>query len=316
MSFKMLTMKPLLIALMGMACLHSAAATFPLDLLVAYPGVNMSNTVRVGEPRAIYDSSSSTYICLFQQGDGNFRVLRSATTNSCENNQGELIYHSQFSLVLGKNEMYFTSMQVDGNLLTRKASSLDYVWKTRSSQGDIVESFRLVLNKDDTLSILDGNDTTIWNSATDETRYFNRPLSLMTTLPGYPSRAWFVRPIKIRDRLADTFVCIIQQGDGNFRVIRGDDCDQNVGDLIFHSGLSVTLPNNEKYWTFLQRDGNLVTYREVSKKWAWATCSHEPGAGVVDDFELVLTAGDTLAIVDANGTQIWESSQDVTCFAP
>ena len=131
----------------------------------------------------------------------------------------------------------------------------------------------------------------------------------------FASRVWFVRPVQIRDRLMSTFVCLIQQADGNFRVVRGDDCRNNQGDLVYDTGLVYPLPHNgEKYWTMLQRDGNLVTRREVSKKWAWKSCSSQ-GPDVHEVFELVLTANDTLAIVDKNGIVIWESSRDEACFA-
>lgn len=97
-------------------------------------------------------------------------------------------------------------------------------------------------------------------------------------------------------------------------MIRGNNCGNNEGTLIYHSGLVQTLRNNEKYWTHLQRDGNLVTRREVSKRWEWATCSGQ-GQDAKEDFSLVLTASDTLAILSEDGTQIWESSNDATCFA-
>lgn len=181
-----------------MAPLCSALGnTYPIKLLDS--GVNDGKTVSFGEPRAIYDSALNKYICLFQQGDGNFRVLRSATIQDCEDNVGTLLYHSDFS-VPGSGP-YFTSMQVDGNLITRKQVNEQWVWKTHSSQGMIEERFCLVLNADGTLSILDENDNTIWNSEMDEVRFFNRPLRLMTTLPDNPSRAWFIRPIKVRDAL-------------------------------------------------------------------------------------------------------------------
>lgn len=304
--------------LLLMAGIHSAlgATTYPINLLIAYPGVGNdggTNSVLYGEPRIIPEGNTGNVICLFQQGDGNFRILRSASSTDCQNNVGILIFHSGFSCENG--EEYFTKLQVDGNLVTRKVVNEDHwVWKSDSSQGEIVKYFRLVLNADDTLSILDKNGTQIWNSGVDDTVFWNRPLTLMTTVPNYPSRAWFVRPIKIRDRLKETYVCVIQQGDGNFRVIRGDDCEVNVGELIFHTGLSVSLPNNEKYWTHLQRDGNLVTRRELTKQWAWATCSGL-GPEVLEEFNLVLTKDDTLAILDTNGIQIWESSMDESCFA-
>lgn len=96
-------------------------------------------------------------------------------------------------------------------------------------------------------------------------------------------------------------------------MIRGDDCENNTGSLIFHSDLVYTLPNNEKYWTHLQRDGNLVTRRELSKKWEWATCSGQ-GAEVFEEFSLVLTSNDTLQIVDESGMIIWDSVLDESCF--
>lgn len=303
--------KLLFSAMLFMASVSSAVATYPMTLLMA----GFEDAVRFDEPRVVGSvAPNGTVICLFQQGDGNFRVLRSASHDDCSNNLGDLIYHSGFSLPYDISDTYYTKLQVDGNLITRKETSNDWVWKSHSGQGDIDENFRLVLNADDTLSILDENEGTIWNSVTHETRTYKRPLVLMRSWPDRKSRAWFNRPLKVFDRLANTYVCIFQQGDGNFRVLRGDACNENKGSVIFRSGFSATRPHNEKYYTHLQRDGNLVTRSETTEMWTWTTCSSQ-GNGVEEYFNLVLTGSDTLAILDINGTEIWESAHDESCFA-
>lgn len=268
--------------------------------------------MREGEPKAIPEPGN-TYICLYLQGDGNFRVLRSDSQEDCNDNIGEFMYHSGFSLPLpGSPESYYTRMQHNGQLITRQRLSNKAVWKTDSKQ-NTKEKFSLVLNQNDTLSILDQNGTEIWNSANGKTSVYDRPLTLMRTYPGYPSRVWYIRPIQKKDRLLDTYICLVQQGDGNFRVVRGDGCMENEGSLVYQSGLSKQLPNNEKYWTHLQRDGNLVTRRELTKKWEWATCSHD--GEVNEDFSLVISKSDSLQILNQNGDIIWESDKDETCFA-
>ena len=298
----------LLFAFVLLACtLPSILADCPLALLESGPAAS-NHEIRFGQPHVIPEPDADTLICLFVQGDANFRILRVDSQEDCENNIGDLLYHSGFSL-LTSNETYYTRLQQDGNIVTRKTGSNQWVWKTDSSQGEVVESFWLVLNCNDSVSIVNEDGTDIWNSNRDTPEVFNRPLTLMksfaTTGPprhaSFASRVWYVRPIQIRDRLMNTWICLVQQGDGNFRVVRGDDCRNNQGDLVYNTGLVYPLPHNgEKYWTMLQRDGNLVTRREVSKKWAWKSCSGQ-GPDVHQVFELVLTANDTLAIVDMNG---------------
>lgn len=201
-----------LITIIWMTCIQLAlgdGAYSPLVLFVS----GADDEVRFDQPRLVPELSGGTFICLFQQGDGNIRILRSNSQDDCNNNVGTLIYHSGFSLELdNSNETYYTRLQHNGQLITRTTVSDKGVWKTHSSQGDVTEEFWLVLNEDDTLSILDANDTTIWNSATGKTRVYDRPLALMETYPNYNARVWFVRPIVVRDRLADSFVCLIQQG--------------------------------------------------------------------------------------------------------
>jgi len=287
---------------------------FPMPLIVASPG--FPTVVRVGEPwTAGYDPTTDTFICLVQQADGNFRVLRSSTQEDCDKNKGDLVYHSRFSMPkLPNNEQYeyFTKLQRDGNLLTRKKDSGTAVWKTCSQQGNVSEDFWLVLNADETLSILNKNKSIIWNSAVDETCFYNRPLVLMSSPPNTPSVAHFGNPLVTLDRLTGYNICVIQQGDGNFRVLRGSDCTKNQGDRLFHSGLNQILPNNEKYFTQLQKDGNLVTRKKLSKQAVWSTCSSNPA--LLGDYFLVLTQYDTLAIVDKNFVPIWESKHNKTCF--
>jgi len=149
---------------------------------------------------------------------------------------------------------YFTKLQPDGNLLTQEIDSGTAVWKTCSEQGNVSEDFWLVLNADDTLSILNKNGSTIWNSAADETCFYcyNRPLVLTSSPPHTPSVANFGNPLVTLDRLTGYNMCIIQQGDGNFRVLRGSDCTNNQGDRLCHSGLNQILPTNEKCFIQLQ----------------------------------------------------------------
>ena len=144
----------LLFALSFLACtLPSILADCPLELLESGPA-GANRDVRFGQPHVISEPDADTFICLFLQGDGNLRILRVDSPEDCENNTGDLLYHSGFSLPLN-DETYYTRLQQDGNMVTRKTDSNQWVWKTDSSQGrQVVESFWLVLNCDDSISII------------------------------------------------------------------------------------------------------------------------------------------------------------------
>ena len=85
------------------------------------------------------------------------------------------------------------------------------------------------------------------------------------------------------------------------------------GKVIFRSGYSLNLPNKEKYFTKLQRDGNLITFTSQSEEWVWKTCSSQ--GSVSQDFFLVVDKDDTLSIINKAGKRIWNSAFDETCFA-
>ena len=123
------------------------------------------------------------FICVVQQGDGNFQVLRTESPEDCENKSGTSLFQSGFSLEQ-PSEKYYTRLQRDGNLITRTTDRKKTVWKTCSAQANADDEFSLVLNEDETLSILSSDGSEIWNSETDETCYIDRPLVLMSSASG------------------------------------------------------------------------------------------------------------------------------------
>ena len=280
---------------------------FPVPLITAHADFDIK--VESGD-RFVANIADGRLICIVQQNDGNFRVLRVEDPGDCEDNSGTLIFDSGFSLKLPSNEKYYTRLQRDGNLVTRKSDSRKVVWKTCSAQGGMNDEVSLVLNENNSLSILSSIGDEIWNSEIDKSCYIGRPLILMTTAPGGQNKLEYGHPLKVSDPLTDSDVCLVQQGDGNFKVLRGG-CNSGAG--LFRSGYSLNLPNNEKYYTKLQRDGNLITFKSVSGEWVWKTCSSQGAVSKV--FSLVVDKDDTLSIIDENGELIWNSAFDSTCFA-
>ena len=306
---------------------------YPLELFSIVPrsagGIRTphDNHIHVGEPRIIPEPSTGAVICLFQQVNGNFRILRSLSPADCNKNVGTLLYQSGVRIPVPSGQQYFTRMQWNGNLYTRTYVGDDEndskgVWKTVSPENYDHKPFFLVLNDDDSLDILDENDTSIWNSVNGETCIatdtwgescgIHRPMPLLKTIPrdqrtiGPDST-----PIVKRDDLSNSYVCVIQEVTGNFRVVRGNDCMNNNGDVLYESGLNVLDTNStESFVTHLQRDGNLITRHSVTQETAWKTCSYQP---YIQEYELVLTSSDSLAIVGADGTVAWESTRDDSC---
>lgn len=176
-------MKAILFVILSFKTCVQLTLGVPLELLSMVPARNYDvpppplhgNHVHVGEPRLVPERDSDTFICLVQEIDGNFCVRRSLSAEDCQNEVGDIIYESGIHLPLSDETYeYFTRMQWSGNLFTRKfdnerESGSIGVWKTISPQWFDHKAFALVLNDDDTLSILFENTTSIWNSATGET---------------------------------------------------------------------------------------------------------------------------------------------------
>mmetsp|Transcript_20391 Transcript_20391/g.36993 ORF Transcript_20391/g.36993 Transcript_20391/m.36993 type:complete len:336 (+) Transcript_20391:248-1255(+) len=284
------------------------------------------NHIHVGEPRMIPEPSTGAFICLIQQETGNFRILRSLSPVDCNMNVGTLIYQSGVHIPIPQGQQYYTRMQWNGNLYTRtyagdNENDSTGVWKTVSPENYDHKPFYLVLNQDDRLDIQDENSTSIWNSwngesciTTDtwgESCGLHRPLALLRTIPRDqrtvgPNSS----PVVYRDDLTESYVCVIQEWLGNFRVLRGNDCQNNTGDVLYESGFHGDFDTNDVYVTHLQRDGNLITRHTVTRDTAWTTCSYQ---GYIQEMELVLTSSDSLAIVGADGTVAWESTRDDSC---
>lgn len=347
------------------ACFQRSVCGAPLELLSIVPARNYDvppppphgNHVHVGKPRLVPEPDSTTFICLVQEIDGNFRVLRSLSESSCDNNEGQVLYESSIHLPLADPYEYFTRMQWNGNLFTRKYDTTSErgekgnigVWKTISPEAFDHKAFALVLNEDDTLSIVLENTTTIWNSATGEVCYTTgargetcdttvdpapttvAPELTTTTAPETTStktktttasvqslvlmtrgaRVWNGTPIAIHDPSTDSFVCVFQEASANFVISRGANCASiDRTSIIYQTCLA--LSDTDSYYTRLQCDGNLVTRREDPKETVWTSRS---GQGTCEnaDFVLVLTASDTLEILNGNGDPIWDSEQDDSC---
>ena len=290
------------------------ADEYPVTLLTAGQ-YTWQRTVEAGErevraraPTCFKDGVNlGCFICVIQQGDGNFRVLRSQNPGDCENKVGNSIFKSGFSLKQPNGETYYTRLQRDGNLLTQTSDRKKTVWKTCSNQPNTNDEYALVLNADDSLSILTSDGNEIWNSETDEPCNVDRPLVLMSSASGGRNIVEHRSEFKVYDPLTDTDICVRLQGDGNFRVLRGG-CTNGSGTVIFRSGFV----GQDTYYTKLQRDGNLITFTE-SGDWVWKTCSSQ--GSVSQDFFLVLGKDDKLSIINDAGEPIWHSSFDRTCFA-
>lgn len=286
---------------------------YPLHLLTALPGFD--NKIEPGDrfvANMIPEWGGDRLICLVQQGDGNFKVLRTDTVEDCQANIGRRVWSSGFQLDL-PSAQYYTRMQRDGNLITRMINPRKTVWKTCSQQLGVDNAFSLVYNADETISILSSIGDEIWNSERDESCFIDRPLVLMSSAPGGQNRLDYQDRLRIPDPLTGLDVCLKTQGDGNFVVRRGD-CDSLDADgLIFDSEYSVELPGAENYYTKLQRDGNLVTYTDKTNDWVWKTCSRQ--GAVSEDFSLVLEKDDSISILNRNGYPIWNSYFDDSCKA-
>lgn len=332
----------------------------PLGLLSMTPARNYDvpppsphgHHVHVGEPQPIPEPNSDTFICLVQEIDGNFRVLRSLSQADCENSNGDVLYESGVHLPLSDPtyEEYFTRMQWSGNLFTRKFVTAEGekgsigVWKTISPEWYDHKAFTLVLNNDDTLSILFENTTSIWDSpmgatclttgkhgntcvretdapdtttnpthpettaALGTTTFAPRPLVLMRA----GTRVENGKPIVVSDPWTGDLICVIQQSNGTFVVSHGDNCDDvNASSVIFQTCVDRGGVDSSVY-TRLQRDGNLVT-RLDSREVLWSSRSNQ-GMSTSGDFVLVLTASNSLAIMDGDGNQVWISTQDTSCM--
>lgn len=367
----------LLTTLVFTACFQLTLGA-PLGLLSMVPARNYDvprpplhgNHVHVGEPQLIPEPNSDTFICLFQEIDGNLHVLRSLSKAGCDNNDGDVLYESGVHLPLADETYeYFTRMQWSGNLFTQKfvtdsgeKGSIG-VWKTIAPQWYDHKAFTLVLNDDDTLSIMLENTTSIWDSPSGEscltggkrggncavatvdpvssaaepvtttagplmttaepvttttepvttvtppetTTTASRPLILMKA----GTRVLTDAPIAVPDPLTGTYACVIQKANANFVVSQGDNCDSiDESSIVFQS--YTTLSGIDAYYTHLQHDGNLVTRRQDSEKVVWRSRSNQ-GRDVRQEFVLVITASDTLAILNEDGRPIWDSAQDISC---
>ena len=289
----------------------------PMVLLWHYPGA--TRRVWFNDPVVFEDpQQTDTYICLFQQGDGNLRILRSSSVEECNNNSGDLIYHTNFSRDLAgpDGHRYFTQLQRDGNLVTRKVSSLEWVWSTCSESQ--IGDYSLVLNPDDTLSIFDENGQKTWDSSANVESCVapsRDPIVLLQATDGNirkirSGEKWTI-PDQDGNPNFDTPVCLYQKDDGSF-VVGYSGCESNET-FFFESGISKHLPDGEKYYTALQNDGNLVTRRENSREWVWKSCSRQAAVG---DFSLVLNEDNSLSIISyPDGKSIWNSAKDRSCVA-
>jgi outer membrane protein assembly factor BamB len=191
-------------------------------------------------------------------------------------------------------------------------------WSTCSASRQA--EYSLVLNPDDTLAIMDENGRVTWKSDTDETCLIpaRDPLVLLRSTVNYNDRAVrYGEEVSIWDGKSNSDVCLVQQGDGNFRVVRASGCGSNAGTLLFHSELSKELANGETYFTVLQRDGNLVTRKEFSGDWAWSSCSSQGDIPQDwDEYVLVLLDDNSLSILSStSGETIWNSMSDPSCVA-
>lgn len=270
--------------------------------------------VDYNSPIVISDHRRDSFICLFQQGDGNFRILRSPSVSACHKNAGKLLFHSGFHQEYSgfNNGRFYTLLQGDGNLITRSWWNREWIWKS-CSNGE-AGRYSLVLHSDDSLSIVDASGRKIWEPANEGCVAPTRdPIVLMATTGLNQLRSGDEVKIYKRSDNSTLFysLCIHQQGDGNFRVNYSTCASSRT--MLFHSGLSKPVLN-DLYITTLQRDGNLVTRESKSGQWAWKTGSSQ--SGEPRDYLLVLNDDQSLAIVDLkSGRSIWDSASNISFFA-
>ena len=294
---------------------RNAENTYPLvqqSLLGDTPPLVLLSR-RARQPRQVESNwpavipSGDDVVCVLQQLDGNLRVIHSATKEDCLESKGRVIFDSKYSLDLYGDDSYVTKLQRDGNLVTRKVSTMETVWSTcNTGEGNIAE-YSLVLNSDDTISIVDENERVYWKSDEDPVcPEALRELVLLRSADGYERRVdSSTQEVHVDDPYSYPDICLVQQSDGSFRVLRSYGCGDNSGRVFFDTDLALS---PDRYVTTLQKDGNLVTRHQPTGQWVWQSYSAQ--SGVRDDFSLLLNQDNSLSIIYSNtGKVIWKSTE-------